>query len=158
MLVLEPLHSRVAVQPLDTRMIAMEDMSNHPQQSADAVSVDMAGARAASTERLRIGEVMDIAGSSSQILIQSELIKQLIDSTDSAVSMAGQVGSQIKIRVGNTWLLAGIRNQRMHPRDPSIIIAVADNHYANITFLLNQVFTHFHHRAAAFAMLNSAAK
>ena len=104
----------------------MEDMSNQPQRPVDNAPIDLAGARAASTERLRIGEVMDIAGSSSQVLIQADLIRQLIDSTDSAVSMAGQVGSQIKIRVGKIWLLAGIRNQRMHPRDPSIIIATVD--------------------------------
>ncbi|MEQ1688721.1 MAG: DUF87 domain-containing protein, partial [Sphingopyxis sp.] len=86
----------------------------------------MVGARTASTERLRIGDVMDIAGSSSAVVLHAEAITGLIDNPDSAVSMAGQVGSQIKIRVGNVWLVAGIRNQRMHPRDPSLIIATVD--------------------------------
>ncbi|MEK6541427.1 MAG: DUF87 domain-containing protein [Pseudomonadota bacterium] len=86
----------------------------------------MVGARTASTERLRIGDVMDIAGSSSAVVLHAEAITGLIDNPDSAVSMAGQVGSQIKIRVGDVWLVAGIRNQRMHPRDPSLIIATVD--------------------------------
>ncbi|MEQ1725826.1 MAG: DUF87 domain-containing protein [Sphingopyxis sp.] len=86
----------------------------------------MVGARTASTERLRIGEVMDIAGSSSAVVMHADAINALVDNADSAVSMAGQVGSQIKIRVGNVWLVAGIRNQRMHQRDPSLIIATVD--------------------------------
>ncbi len=82
--------------------------------------------RAASTERLRIGEVMDIAGSSSQILLDANALRTLADSTDSAVSMAGQVGSQIKIRIGDNWLVAGIRNQKLHGRDAGLIIATID--------------------------------
>jgi DNA helicase HerA-like ATPase len=82
--------------------------------------------RAASTERLRIGEVMDIAGSSSQILLDANALRTLADSKDSAVSMAGQVGSQIKIRIGDNWLVAGIRNQKLHGRDSGLIIATID--------------------------------
>lgn len=104
----------------------MEDMSGPLQRQGDASIVDMVGARTASTERLRIGDVMDIAGSSSAVVLHAEAITGLIDNPDSAVSMAGQVGSQIKIRVGNVWLVAGIRNQRMHQRDPSLIIATVD--------------------------------
>ena len=83
-------------------------------------------ARAASVGRLLIGEVMDIAGSSSQIILSTEALKFLSDSSDSTVAMAGQVGSQVKIRVGQVWLVAGIRNQKMHPRDPGMIIAAVD--------------------------------
>lgn len=82
--------------------------------------------RAASTERLRIGEVMDIAGSSSQILLDAAALMSLASSSDSAVSMAGQVGSQVKVRIGDNWLIAGIRNQRMHSREGSLIVATVD--------------------------------
>jgi DNA helicase HerA-like ATPase len=40
--------------------------------------------------------------------------------------MSGQVGSQIKIRVGNTWLLASIRTQKIHAHDHGAIIAQVD--------------------------------
>ncbi len=108
----------------------MENMSPNPQPVPTPApapqAVDLASARTASTERLRVGEVMDIAGSSSQVLMHADAINRLASDPDAAVSMAGQVGSQIKIRVGNVWLVAGIRTQRMHPRDPSIIIAAVD--------------------------------
>jgi len=42
------------------------------------------------------------------------------------VTMAGQVGSQIKIRIGNTWLLASIRSQKMQSREQGIIQAQID--------------------------------
>jgi uncharacterized protein len=83
-------------------------------------------ARTASTERLRIGEIMDISGSSSSIVMSAEALHRLADNSDTAVAMAGQVGSQIKIRVGDIWLVAGIRNQKMHPRDPGLIVATVD--------------------------------
>lgn len=98
-----------------------------PIQPEQRVSTqDIQSARSASTERLRIGEVMDIAGSSSQVIIHSQAINLLASDSDAAISMAGQVGSQIKIRVGNVWLVAGIRNQKIHPRDPAFIIATVD--------------------------------
>ncbi len=40
--------------------------------------------------------------------------------------MAGQVGSQVKIRIGDTWLIAGIRTQKMHQREAGLIVAAID--------------------------------
>ena len=103
------------------------DFQGTPQPPVEDTGLtNLAQARAASTERLRIGEVMDIAGSSSAVLLSAEALHSLSASTDSAVSMAGQVGSQIKIRVGNIWLVAGIRNQKLHPRDHNLIVATVD--------------------------------
>jgi uncharacterized protein len=98
-------------------------------QPTGSISEGMARAtemRSASTERLRIGEVMDISGSSSQVILSAEALHGLADSPDSTVAMAGQVGSQIKIRVGENWLIAGIRNQKLHQRDANFIIATID--------------------------------
>lgn len=103
------------------------DFQSAPQSAAGNQELtSLTEARTASTERLRIGEVMDIAGSSSAVLLSAQSLHDLSVSQDSAVSMAGQVGSQIKIRVGNVWLVAGIRNQKLHPRDHSLIIATVD--------------------------------
>ncbi len=77
-------------------------------------------------ERLLIGEVIEIAGSSSQILIDGSRIAALVDVPDPAISMAGQVGSQVKIKVGGTWLLASVRSQKMHQREAGLIIAAID--------------------------------
>jgi uncharacterized protein len=77
-------------------------------------------------EKLLIGEVIEIAGSSSQILIDGTRLAALQDVNDPAISMAGQVGSQIKIKVGTTWLLASVRSQKMHQREAGLIISVID--------------------------------
>lgn len=73
-----------------------------------------------------IGFVMDIAGSSSQITLDASILTQLMSHADPSIAMAGQVGSQIKIRIGHGWLLASIRTQRMHDRDHGVIMAQVD--------------------------------
>ena len=73
-----------------------------------------------------IGFVMDIAGSSSQITLDAGILTKLMSHGDPSIAMAGQVGSQIKIRIGHNWLLASIRTQRMHDRDHGIIMAQVD--------------------------------
>lgn len=82
--------------------------------------------RPATTDWLRIGEVIEISGSSSQLMLDAAALHGLAANPDPTIAMAGQVGSQIKVRVGNNWLVAGIRNQRMHPRDAGMIIATID--------------------------------
>ena len=104
----------------------MDFHTGQPPSAGEPTLLSAVEARAASVGRLLIGEVLDIAGSSSQIVLSAEALKFLSDSSDTTVAMAGQVGSQIKIRVGQVWLVAGIRNQKMHPRDPGLIVAAVD--------------------------------
>lgn len=73
-----------------------------------------------------IGFVMEIAGSGSQVTLDAAILNSLMSHSDPSIAMAGQVGSQIKIRVGNTWLLASIRTQKMHDRDNGVIVAQVD--------------------------------
>src|SRR3546814_14911189 len=40
--------------------------------------------------------------------------------------MAGQVGSQIKVRVGGLWLLANVRDMRLENPDGDLIVANVD--------------------------------
>ncbi len=104
-------------------------MDYNAGQSGGSISEGMARAaesRSASTERLRIGEVMDISGSSSQVILSADALHTLAANPDSTIAMAGQVGSQIKIRVGENWLVAGIRNQKLHQRDANFIVATVD--------------------------------
>ena len=74
-----------------------------------------------------IGVVLEIAGSGSMIAIDLQRLNECAEDPDPAIAMAGQVGSQIKIRVGNQWLLASVRNQRQDRKAGSIL--------ANIDFL-----------------------
>ena len=76
--------------------------------------------------RLPIGVVLEISGSGSQIALDLQRINECMDDDDPAVQMAGQVGSQIKIRVGDAWLLANVRDQRKDRRTEGGIIAHID--------------------------------
>ncbi|WP_295327093.1 DUF87 domain-containing protein [uncultured Sphingopyxis sp.] len=73
-----------------------------------------------------IGEVADISGSASRILLDSAILGKLASSSDAAVAMAGQVGAQVKVRVGNVWLIASIRDQRLDTRGEGLIVATID--------------------------------
>jgi hypothetical protein len=74
-----------------------------------------------------IGVILEIAGSGSQIALDLERLNECMADADPSIALAGQVGSQVKIRVGSSWLLASVRNQRQDRRAGGIL--------ANIDFL-----------------------
>ncbi|WP_017663828.1 ATP-binding protein [Porphyrobacter sp. AAP82] len=76
--------------------------------------------------RLPIGVVLEISGSGSQIALDLQRITECMEDADPSVALAGQVGSQVKIRVGDSWLLASVRDQRKDRRTDSGIIAHID--------------------------------
>ena len=76
--------------------------------------------------RLPIGVVLEISGSGSQIALDLQRINECMADADPSIAMAGQVGSQIKIRVGDAWLLANVRDQRKDRRTEGGIIANID--------------------------------
>jgi len=59
-----------------------------------------------------IGIVVEIAGSGSRIQMDGAALAQLSSHSDPAVSMSGQVGSQVKMLVGGSWLIANVRTMR----------------------------------------------
>ena len=106
-----------------------------PGDSTAAQHVRLAGggttAAIASTvthhrDELLIGEVIDISGSASRLLLDVAAIATLSTSSDPAVAMAGQVGAQIKVRVGNVWLLGSIRDQQLYEKEQGLIVASID--------------------------------
>ena len=69
-----------------------------------------------------IGEVIEISGSSSQVRFDGTALARQSGAEDPSLATAGQVGSQIKIRLGSTWLVANVRSLRLDPnRDNSVI-------------------------------------
>jgi hypothetical protein len=60
-----------------------------------------------------IGVVTEIAGSSSAVTLDPAVLASLVGHTDVAVAHAGQVGSQVKMRVGATWLIANVRSLKL---------------------------------------------
>jgi hypothetical protein len=59
-----------------------------------------------------IGEGLEIAGSGSQIRIDGAALTALQSHKDPSVAMSGQVGSQVKMIVGQNWLIANVRTMR----------------------------------------------
>jgi uncharacterized protein len=76
-----------------------------------------------------IGVVLEIAGSGSQVALDLGRLNECMEDADPSVALAGQVGSQIKIRTKDGWLLASVRNQRQDRRGEGNAVA------ANIDFM-----------------------
>jgi len=79
-------------------------------EGATPVSRDMIPAP--SPGRL-IGVVREIAGSSSMVMFDAKALEALGGNPDAAVANAGTVGSQVKMRVGATWLIANVRSLKL---------------------------------------------
>ncbi len=71
-----------------------------------------------------IGHVVEIAGSGSQIRVDSAMLAGLQAHADPSVAMSGQVGSQIKMIVGAAWLIANVRTLRAN--DDGSLVAHVD--------------------------------
>ncbi len=84
------------------------------------------GASSLDNARMPIGVVLEISGSGSQVAFDLQRINECMQDADPSIALAGQVGSQIKIRVGDAWLLANVRDQRKDRRTDSGIIANID--------------------------------
>src|SRR5687768_8159789 len=71
-----------------------------------------------------IGKVLDIAGSGSQASLDPARLLELAEHHDPSVAMSGQVGSQVKMVVGKSWLIANVRTMRMD--DNGNVVAAID--------------------------------
>jgi uncharacterized protein len=83
-------------------------------------------APAAPEAKLEIGRVLEISGSSSRIMLYADALAKLSHAADPSLAMGGQVGSQIKIRVGATWLIANVRTMTASIDDQTMITANID--------------------------------
>ena len=91
---------------------------------------DMATIRATGLETdievVEIGRLMEIAGSTSQISLDGQMVTMLQDDPDPSIAMSGQVGSQVKIKVGRRWLMANVRSLKLADADGDLILGQID--------------------------------
>ena len=80
-----------------------------------------APAPSAQNDPQSMGMVFQIAGSSSKVLIDAQRLAILGQDTDPSVAMAGQVGSQVKMRVGGSWLIASVRAMALDQASHGIV-------------------------------------
>ena len=59
-----------------------------------------------------IGFVDEIAGSGSRIRMEASVLAGLANHSDPSVATSGQVGSQVKMAVGSSWLIANVRTMK----------------------------------------------
>ena len=97
-----------------------------PNPVGQAEHAPAAAAGGHDNARLPIGVVLEISGSGSQIALDLQRLNECMEDADPSIALAGQVGSQIKIRVGEAWLLANVRDQRKDRRTEGGIIAHID--------------------------------
>jgi hypothetical protein len=72
----------------------------------------------------RIGQVIEIAGSGSQARLDGARLAELAGHPDPSIATSGQVGSQVKLVVGNNWLIANVRTLRA--ADAGEVVAYID--------------------------------
>src|SRR3954452_13486618 len=84
----------------------LDEVSSFSEEVNPAPAAPKAAALAA------IGAVLEIAGSGSQVRMNASALMALQSDSDPSIAMSGQVGSQIKMVVGNAWLIANVRTLR----------------------------------------------
>ncbi len=92
----------------------------------EAAGNDSDGRRSVAAFSGSIGEVIEISGSSSQIRFDGAALARQSGADDPSLATAGQVGSQIKIRLGSTWLVANVRSLRVDPNRENSVIGFID--------------------------------
>src|SRR5437868_6552954 len=78
---------------------------------------EQAPAKSGAGQLAPVGAVFEIAGSGSQIRMDAAALAELQSHKDASVAMSGQVGTQVKMIVGNNWLIANVRTLRAEGTD-----------------------------------------
>ena len=82
----------------------MPPMPQTAQQAAPEASLD--------NVRRPIGVVRDVSGGTCIVVFDPGRLEECLADTDPSIAMSGQVSSQVKIRVGQTWFLGVVRTLR----------------------------------------------
>ncbi len=107
----------------------MTDFAGHDFRQGEAVSAageQPEAPRPKGNTTRPMGVVLDVAGAGAIIALDCERLTECSQDDDPALALAGQVGSQVKIRAGADWLLGTVRNQRRDRRGSGGIIAEVD--------------------------------
>ncbi|MCF2514829.1 DUF87 domain-containing protein [Sphingomonas sp. G124] len=98
----------------------LDEMSNYTESEGGA------GASSASRDACPpIGQVLEIAGSGSRVVMDAARLLELQAHGDPSIAMSGQVGSQVKMKVANSWLVANVRTLRAGD-EPGTVVANVD--------------------------------
>jgi DNA helicase HerA-like ATPase len=79
-----------------------------------------------SSDGVEVGRLIEISGSHSLITLDGQMLAGLAEDPDPSIAMAGQVGSQLKLKVGQRWLIASVRSMRRAEADSDLMLANID--------------------------------
>ncbi len=99
-------------------------MNDQPSSHVFAQAMAAPGGIASPAEP--IGYVLEVAGSRSEVVLDIAALTPLAASTDAVLASAGQVGGQLKVRIGQAWLIASIRSLQLAPGAAGQIVAAVD--------------------------------
>ena len=93
-------------------------------QGADGIGPSQEPSRATPVE---IGRVVDVSGGTARIILDGPTVRRLHDvDLGDGLALAGEVGSQVKMRSGGLWLVANVRSLKLEAPDSDLIIAEID--------------------------------
>ena len=73
-----------------------------------------------------IGQIREIKGGSAMCRLDLVAMERLQNDPDVTIANSGQIGSQVKVRVGPFWLLGNVRNLRADPEGENTILCDVD--------------------------------
>ncbi|WP_439534715.1 ATP-binding protein [Polymorphobacter sp.] len=76
--------------------------------------------------RSPVGSVADVRFNGALVRLDRHALSALVDHSDPIIAAAGNVGGQLKIRVGDHWLIGSILAIRPDPADTANVIAELD--------------------------------
>ena len=100
----------------------VDEISSYTDEPAAAATA--AAPHKAAGPVVPIGQVIEIAGSGSRVLMDAAVLAALQAHPDPSVAMSGQVGSQVKMLVGKVCLVANVRT--LKAGDEGQVIANVD--------------------------------
>ncbi|HEX2764997.1 MAG TPA: DUF87 domain-containing protein [Allosphingosinicella sp.] len=73
-----------------------------------------------------IGRVIEVGGGGGRVELQASRITEIAGDSDPSIALSGQVGGHVKLEAGNRWLLANVRNLRLHDGEAGMVAADID--------------------------------
>ncbi|GGB28681.1 ATPase [Sphingomonas metalli] len=73
-----------------------------------------------------VGHVLSVGGGGSRVLLDRSAMAAIADDRDPVAAAAGQLGSQLKMRVGGTWLIASVRSVTLEDAAGTLVSAEID--------------------------------
>ena len=94
--------------------------------AADDDELDLPRAAAKAVELHEIGTLLEVAGGGARLALDMAGLAGIEAHADQAVAMSGQVGSHVKVQIGERWLVANVRTVRLETVDGRMVLADAD--------------------------------